>query len=143
MRNLVMLTLAFCLSNPLSAQEQPTIDPVLDNFAGEYAECAAYYRLIFFAMESSNQPETAQAYRELEDNAMLYSLVLASKGRQQNLAVSVTNSRIEMNMKLMKDSIDNRNENISVLINKYHFNCKELSESTPELVLQALSDATQ
>ena len=139
----IIIALITFVAAGVFAQDLPTIDPESENLAGDYAQCAAYYRLVYFAMESSDENEAAMAYRELEDNAMFYSLLLASKSREQDVAVNVTNSRIEMNMNLMKEEADNRNENISVLINKYHFNCKELSENTPELVMQAIKDATQ
>jgi len=103
------------------AQEKKVIDKTLENISGQYAECAAYYELVYHAMNSSNDKETANAYRKLEDSAMLYSLLLANEGRSKDVAVSVTNSRIEMYMKKMKEEIGNRNENISLLINKYHF----------------------
>lgn len=142
MNLLKIITCLSLLSAHAVSQELPIIDPEAENLAGRYAECAAYYRLVYFALESSDQADTATAYRQLEDNALLYSLLLASKGREQDVAVNVTNSRVEMSMQLMKDEAENRNENISILINKYHFNCKELAENTPELVLQAIKDAT-
>ena len=49
------------------------------------------------------------------------------------MAVEVTNSRIEMNLKKMKREIDNRNENISILINKYHFPCIERMKGLDKL----------
>jgi len=143
MRTLIASLFFAFISTGAVGQEIPLIDPEYENLSGDYAQCAAYFRLVYFAMESSDENDAAMAYRELEDTAMFYSLLLASKGREQDVAVNVTNSRIEMNMKLMKEEADNRNENISVLINKYHFNCKELSENTPDLVMQAIRDATQ
>lgn len=62
---------------------------------------------------------------------MFYSVLLANEGRSKDLAVGVTNSRIEMYMKRMKQETDNRNENISILINKYHYGCVSLSENPP------------
>jgi hypothetical protein len=67
--------------------------------------------------------------RELENTAMSYSLLLANEGRNKDLAVEVTNSRIEMYIKKMKQEANNRNENISILINKYHFGCQEAMEN--------------
>lgn len=144
MRNSKLLIItALCSSIGVAAQELPAIDVQMENLAGDYAECAAYYRLVFFAMETSNETEASKVYRELDDNALLYSLILASNGREQDLAVNVTNSRVEMNMNLMKEEISNRNENISILINKHHFGCKELSENPPELLFQALNEVNQ
>jgi hypothetical protein len=113
------------------AQEIKNFDMNSENLSNDYAECAAYYRLVYFAMNASNKKETANAYRQLENTAMFYSLLLAKKGkrRDRDMAVEVTNSRIEMNLKKMKQEVDNRNENISILINKYHFPCQERMES--------------
>ena len=69
---------------------------------------------------------------------MFYSLLLANEGRSKDVAIEVTNSRIEMYMKKMKQEINNRNENISILINKYHFGCQSLIETPPSQVLKIL-----
>jgi len=121
-----------------SAQETAEIDTTLEDISGQYAECAAYYRLVYHAMISSNEIETANDYRQLEDTAMFYSLLLANEGRSQDLAVEVTDSRIEMYMKLMKRETDNRNENISILINKYHFGCQDAMENPSSQVVTVL-----
>lgn len=106
-------------------QDTKIIDKDLENIAGLYAECAAYYRFVYFAMKSSNHEENAGAYRQLEDAAMLYSLLLASEGRSEDVAVEVTNARIEMFLKKMKQDTNNRNENIAILMNRYQFDCQE------------------
>lgn len=120
------------------AQEQQKINITLENISGMYAECAAYYRLVYFALNMSNKKETANAYRQLEDSAMLLSLLLAKEGRSEDMAAKVTGSRIEINMKQMKQEIDNRNENISILINKYQSNCTEAVTNPPDQVLKIL-----
>lgn len=119
-------------------QEREGIDKTLENISGQYAECAAYYELVYHAMNSSNEKETANAYRKLEESAMFYSLLLANEGRSKDVAVEVTNSRIEMYMKKMKQEASNRNENISILINKYHLGCQALMENPPSQVLKIL-----
>ena len=121
------------------AQNAAAFDPELENQSAMYAECAAYYRLVYFALVESQQEETASAYREMEDNAMFVSLAVASKGRSQDMAVEVTISRIEMSMKIMKQEIDNRNENISILINKYQFSYQEALSSLSSAVMQVLN----
>ena len=125
------------------SQESQSIDTELESISGQYAECAAYYRLVFYAVDASGEKETASSYRELEDNAMFNSLLLASEGRDQDLAVEVTNSRIEMYLKKMKLEANNRNENISILINKYHFECQELSENPPTELANAMQRRLQ
>ena len=120
------------------AQEDKGIDKTLENTSGQYAECAAYYELVYHAMNASNEKETADAYKQLEDNAMFYSLLLANEGRSKDLAVKVTNSRIDMYMKKMKQEANNRNENISILINKYHFGCEEAMKNPSSEVLEVL-----
>jgi len=124
------------------AQQVEEIDQEWEDLSGAYAECAAYYRLVFFALESSGETEAAASYREVEDNAMLYALVLASGGRDRDMAVQVTNSRIELSMQQMKDEINNRNENISILINKYNGNCTQIMQQLPEILLEAMVEVS-
>ena len=69
---------------------------------------------------------------------MLYSLLLANEGRSKDLAVEVTNARIDIYKKKMKQEADHRNENISILINKYHFQCQELMKNPPTELTEIL-----
>ncbi|MEO8839423.1 MAG: hypothetical protein ABI351_12005 [Herbaspirillum sp.] len=121
------------------SQQDRRIDQNLENISGKYAECAAYYELIYHAMNSSNREETANAYRKLEDKAMFYSLLLANEGRSKDVAINVTNSRIDMYMKGMKQEANNRNENISILINKYHSDCDVMIKNPLNEVLEIMN----
>ena len=47
------------------------------------------------------------------------SAILAMKGRNTDTTIEVTKARIEIYKKQMKEEAHNRNENISILINKY------------------------
>lgn len=114
-----------------------------EELSGAYAECAAYYRFVYFALETSGETETAAAYRDLEDNSMLVSLVLANGGRDQDMAIEVTNSRIELYMQQMKEETNNRNENISILINKHNASCMALQQEPSDIVIDALREANQ
>ena len=101
MKNTLFFAIFALISSPLFsyAQEQKEIDKHLEDIAGMYAECTAYYELAYHALNASNKKETANTYKELADNAMFYSLLLANEGRTQDVAVKVTNSRIEMYLK--------------------------------------------
>lgn len=134
----ISLLIVLLFTSPALAQEQQKIDKTLENISGRYAECAAYYRLVYFALNSSNEKETANTYRQLEDTAMFYSLLLANEGRSKDMAVKVTNSRIELAMKKMKQEINNRNENISILMNKYQSACLEAVKNPPSQVVTIL-----
>jgi hypothetical protein len=122
---ILILAMIFVFCGNVSSKETKKIDPTLENISGQYAECAAYYRFAYHAMNSSNEKEKANVFSQLEDTAIFYSLLLANEGRSKDIAFEVTNSRIEMYMKKMKQEANNRNENISILINKYHFQCNE------------------
>ena len=140
MKKIAYISFLMFLVYPLLslAQEREGIDKNLENISGQYAECAAYYELVYHAMNSSNEKKTATAYRKLEESAMFYSLLLANEGRSKDVAIEVTNSRIEMYMKKMKQEANNRNENISILINKYNLGCQDLMENPPSQVSQIL-----
>ena len=130
MKTILFISISILLSIPFIAhtQESKKINKDLENISGQYAECTAYYELVSYALKSSNDPKTADAYSGLGNKAMFYSLLLANEGRSKDVAIQVTNSRIDMYKKKMKQEADNKNENISILINKYHFGCQELME---------------
>ena len=140
MKKTIFILLLILIHSPLSSlgQENRQIDKNLDNLAIQYAECAAYYELAFNAMKASNENKTVNAYRQLENDAMFYSLLLANEGRSKDLAIEVTNARIDIYKKKMKHEADNRNENISILINKYHFECQEFMQNPPPELIQVL-----
>lgn len=140
MKGSFYITILFLIISPLfvSAEEQKAIDRSLENISGQYAECTAYYELVYHAMNSSNEKETAEMYKELANNAMFYSLLLANEGREKDIAVNVTNSRIDMYKKKMLQEADNRNENISILINNYHYDCEKLMTNPPNEVAEIL-----
>lgn len=130
----IIVSLTLVLITPLffNAQDHEEIDEHLDSISGEFAQCAAYYELVYQALISSNENETANVFKERSDDAIFYSLLLANLGRSKYIAINVTNSRIKMSLEIMKQEINNRNENISILITKYHFNCEELIKHPPE-----------
>ena len=141
MKTLLIATILVWLMIPtqIYSQESEKINKAKDDMAIEYAVCAAYFRLVYFALESSNKQDAAKKYRKIEDAVMLYSLLLANQGRDQDTAVEVTNSRIEFNMKLMKQEIRNRNENISILMNMYQLSCIELLNNPSDMVKEVVN----
>jgi len=140
MKKTIFILLLILIFSPLSSfgQENRQIDKNLENIAVQYAECAAYYGLVFKAMKASNENQTANAYSQLENDAMFYSLLLANEGRSKDLAIEVTYARIDIYIQKMKQETDNRNENISILINKYHFECQKLMKNPPTELIEVL-----
>jgi len=132
---LSVIVLSFCLLfvSPILSfgQENQKIDKNLEGIVNQYAECTAYFEWVFQGLEVSDKAETAEGYKKLRDNAMFYSLLLANQGRKKDMAIKVTNSRIEMYKKAMKEEIDNRYENLSILTDKYLPGCLKMLESPP------------
>ena len=140
MKKIIFILLLILILSPLSSfgQENRQIDKNLENIAVQYAECAAYYGLVFNVMKASNENQTANVYSQLENDAMFYSLLLANEGRSKDLAIEVTHARIDIYIQKMKQETDNRNENISIFINKYHFGCEEVMKNPPNEVMEVL-----
>ena len=139
---IIITILFFTLSAiPMVSFAQPAteIDKNLENISGQYAECAAYYEFTYYALKSSGEVAGAQAYMNLEEQAMFYSWILASEGRDKDMALNVTNSRINMYKKQMRKETNNAAANISILINKYHFSCDEIIKTPNKKVMDILS----
>ncbi len=112
----------------------------LENLAGHYAECSAYFTLAYHAVNNSGGDTTAaEGFSEVSDNAMFYSLLLASENREQDMAINVTHSRIEMYLKLMKREINNDNANFSILMNKHSFPCQDAMNNLPIELLNIIN----
>ena len=92
----LFLTLVFVFPILAFSQKTQKIDKNLENIAGQYAECTAYYELVSHGLNVSDNEETAKSYLDLRDIVMFYSLLLANEGRSKDMGVKVTNSRIEV-----------------------------------------------
>lgn len=135
-----VLVFIYSISPLISHAQQPAeIDKNLENISGQYAECAAYYEFAYYAMKSSGEAVGAEAYRNREEQAMFYAWLLASEGRNNDMALNVTNSRIDLYKKKMRQEASNTNANISILINKYHYACEEIIKAPNKKVMQILS----
>ena len=146
MKKIIVVALLVVFASPLCcfSQESKAIDKELENLSGQCAECAAYYELVYYAMTSPDNSKkldtgkAAEKYMQLCDTLALYSGLLAMQGRDFDTAVEVTKARIEMYKKQMGREAHNRNENISILINKYHDECTQLVQSPPETLKKAI-----
>ena len=116
MKLLSFIMFALILSvNHVLAETKKNIDPNLENLSGLYAECAAYYTIVYHAVANAGDKETASSYGQLQEQSINASLLLASQGRDLQTAKDVTMSRIEMYTQQMKKETNGRNENISIL----------------------------
>ena len=141
-RKAIYLIIILSLFNPISSfcQEPQEINQANENFAGDCAECAAYYNMVYYAIKDK-APEGAASYEELMDSALKLSALASTKGRTPEMAVDVAFARFGMYKKQMRKEADNDNANISILINKYHFRCSEIMEN-PEKYLSTLNKKT-
>ena len=67
-------------------------------------------------------------------------MLLASQTRNSEMAGKVTLSRIEYSKKEMQKEMGNRNENISILMNKYQDRSLELINKPPKMVKELLAE---
>ncbi len=94
-------------------------DRARNNLAHELAECGAYYQLL------SQQPrlDDAMKKRFSEDgtNLVKMSAILTN----ENLALA----RYQLALKTMTREMDNDWGNLSIVLNRYAFSCKDLGEN--------------
>ena len=138
-KRLAIYLLVFQSAGSFAGDADKTL--TVDDVASIYAECTAYYTMVVHALNASSEPESAQQYKEVEETAMLYSLLLASETREQDVAIEVTNARIEAYMKQMNREVHGDNANIAILINKYSFDCQDAIENPSPYVSEALERA--
>ena len=107
-----------------------------DNLAVKYAEAGAYFLIIHQAMEQSGEKyaEVSKGYGDQYDLCCMISMLLASQTRDPEMAGKVTLSRVEYSKKEMQKEMGHRNENISILMNKYQDSSIELMNNPPKIV---------
>ncbi len=135
----LFIVISFISPSLTHSEENKKVNYILDSISGDYAECAAYYTIVYHSMVSANEAAAANNYAQLQETAINYALQLASEGRSIEMTGKVTKSRIEMYNKKMKQEAGNDAANISVLINKYHFKCTNALEN-PEKYIQEVKE---
>ncbi len=95
------------------------LDRARNNLAHEFAECGAYYQLL------AQQPrlDDAMKKRFSEDGTNLVKL--SATFTNMNLATA----RYELALKTMTREMDSDWGNMSIVLNKYAFSCKDLAEN--------------
>lgn len=113
-----------------------------DNLAVKYAEAAAYQLIVHQALKQSGEEyaETAKMSGDSYDYCCLISMLLASQTRDSEMAGKVTLARVEYAKKEMLKEIDFRNENISILMNKYQDSSFKLINKPPRVVAELLAN---
>ena len=118
-KTIVILTLLIIYTAlPVAAYEKGR---ARTNFAHELAECAAYF------VVSSNAPGLGEALKNKLSSIGQNLLVLSANLTSQELALA----RLELAVKIMKEEIKSNWENMSILNNKYGFDCKKV-KNNPE-----------
>ena len=108
----------------------------------KYAEAAAYVLIVHQALEQSGEKyaKVSKKYGDDYEYCSIISMLLASQTRNSEMAGKVTLSRIEYSKKEMQKEMGNRNENISILMNKYQDRSLELINKPPKMVKELLAE---
>ena len=110
----------------VSANENRQSDTsLLDKLSGEYAVCSAYSALIQTVLINEGDTNTAEKYRLQSKAAYQYAKKYANRGRTAEMAKQVTLSRIQAYFQAMTDEIGNDASNISILVNRHSYKCKQ------------------
>jgi hypothetical protein len=135
MKHFASILLLIASANSLCAETS-------DNLAAKYAEAGAYFLIIHQAVKQSGTQyaELAKTSGDSYDYCCIISMLLASQTRNTEMAGKVTLSRVEYFKKEMLKEIDHRNENISILSNKYQDSSFELINKPAEIVKKLLAE---
>jgi len=134
MKLLLVTLLLFTFS--LAAKDK---DQEIDDLAVMYAECTAYNNLLYGALERSDvEPTTLEKIKSAYSQTMFASVVLASQSRTNDMAVKVTESRVELFIKDMTDEIDTNFDNFSILMNRYGNSCIEAIKKPDARLVDAM-----
>ena len=131
----LVLSIFLCLTLATYAQEAK-IPEEANNLSVMYAEATAYFELVTEALTKSGKDATK--YASEAQMAMAYALFLASEGRTQDVAVKVTNARIESSKKIMLREMEYRNENIMIIENKYADESFKFMKNIPKDIRESI-----
>jgi hypothetical protein len=108
-----------------------------DALALDYAQGAAYCLIVQQAMEQSGfDAEATKPYGQMYTALSTVSQMLSWETRSVEMGEKVTLSRIALYKRAMGAEMGNRNENISILINKYGQSSQELFNNAAQVIEQ-------
>ena len=134
MKKIILMLGAVFLLFPLKSFCQDIINPASEDVSSIYAACAAYYNLYSNAEDSSYARASADSYRQLENTAKLYSLLLSAAGASKGQGVDATNAKFARYVEDMKSETGKNEEKLS----NYHFGCQEALDNPPDRLVQIL-----
>jgi len=108
---------------------------IFDNVSHEFVECACYFSIVAQGFRNRGDVTVEGKYLQASDTAVNYAVIAAQKSRTSEMARKVTLSRFELGLKSMLKEIDNDVSNISILLNKYGYRCKDAMEN-PEAMME-------
>jgi hypothetical protein len=114
------LLLALFVSTAHAAS--PTPEQIINNVAQEMAECAAYFGVVSVALENSNEPVKAEAFKKFMYDA-LNKAAIATK--EAGLKEETVGARYNLAIKDMSERIGKNTSNISILMGDYDGRCIE------------------
>lgn len=89
------------------------------NMASDYATCAAYYMIATHVLKDNGKDVSGA--EGAAKNALDMAVALSNR--------EVTSARLEMATQMMMDDIKNDWSNWAIVVNKYGFPCKEITEN--------------
>ena len=140
MKPIFLIGFIVLISSTACSQKISEINQDWDTLAISYAECSAYFGLVYSAYIESGEHELSNEFLFLEDDTKFYSQALASNGRDGEQALSLTISRIELFTQQLSNEFNARTEEIPLLTNDYHENCIFLYRNPPEASTEAISE---
>lgn len=137
---LIMKTIVSLVAILTGAFAHGTETRSTDNYAADYAFYATYFHILSEATAQSGEKyaEVSAGFNAKCDEFLLISLTLAQESRSTEMAQKVTLARFESFKKEMLKEIEHRNENISILVNKYNEEAMRLATSPPSAVVRIL-----
>lgn len=135
--------LLFLFATTISVFGEAKINKEKDDLSADYANYTAYLELVINAVKNAEEDKTAQEYETIKNEMMLYSLLLASGGRSQDMVLKVVNSRIELCKKQTIEEIENDAGNISILMNKHHQKLIDIYQNPPKLLIDSIEEETK
>ena len=97
----------------------------------QYARCAAFFGVALEALARLGEHKTALTYQEYQYGAALYSIGSALEQSDEDEASEIVGSLIASHERQMLEVLDGKDENVAILVDRYHQECVKIVRETP------------
>lgn len=126
MKKLFLYVFLVLFLNSSNAFSDAINDYIFTNLQQDYTNCYCYYKISEEGVKRSKTSQKDDAVEKLAEAAERSLMGAFKVGEELNMKLEAMTARVKLSLESMKKEVDEDYVNISILIDKYGYMCRDL-----------------